>query len=670
MIYQFKEFHPSIIKCDHIHMGGKNPSGESISVNSLSLEKKGKPWIAAMGEYHFSRDKRENWRTELCKMKAGGINVISTYLFWNYHEEEEGVFDFSGNHDIRAFIEECKALELGFVLRFGPWSHGEARNGGLPDWLLEKPFELRKINDGFFDQVRSYWTKIYEQIDGLFYDQGGNIIAIQIENECVDDADYIAALKKMALEIGFRAPLYTATGWNRPDGARLPLGEVLPVFGGYVEYPWEEHLEQLPPSMHFFFQPMRNETAVGADLEEKKEFPDSLIAPIGRIPYEDFPFATCEMGGGIESTHHRRSIIDPFDVYAASLIKLGCGNNLIGYYMYHGGQHKLGKFHALNEDKQCGYPNDYPTLSYDFQAPISEFGEIREHYRLFNFLNLFVADFGDELASMEYVAAAHKVKRNDTTSLRYSMRTNGEGGYVFVNHYQRHTPIEDIKDVVLDTGNVKFPTFDVCGEKCFFFPFMIKLKEESLAYATAQPLCRVENTFYFIEIPGISAEFRFADGASIVPKSGDTEGIKKGTIKIVLLTWEQARYARKINGKLYLGNGVDLYWDGEELVGLSKAMTVPLVREACEEPFAVKYDYELSIGGERKRSWYRLSTTSADGFVEIEDVCDVAQLYSQGELVCDEFYHGSVWRVPASLIYEKEAYLVTTEIRDDFYREF
>lgn len=670
MKYQFKEYHKSQIKRGHLHMGGSNPSGGTIEVNSLYFERNKKPWIGAMGEYHFSRDKRENWHTELCKMKAGGINVISTYLFWNYHEEEEGIFDFSGNHDIRAFIEECKSLDLDFVLRFGPWSHGEARNGGFPDWLNGKAYALRDKNEGFMNQVKTYWTKIYEQVDGVFYDQGGNIIAIQIENECVDNADYIAALKELALEIGFRAPIYTATGWNRQDGARLPLEEVVPVFGGYVEYPWEPHTDRLPPSMHFFFQPMRNEGAVGADLKEITEYDDSLIPPVGRLPYEDYPFATCEMGGGIENTHHRRSVIDPFDVYAASLVKLGCGNNLIGYYMYHGGQHKLGKFHALNEDKQCGYPNDYPTLSYDFQAPISEFGEIREHYRLFNLLNLFVADFGEVLAPMEYVAAKEAADRADCTRLRYSMRTDGKSGFVFVNHHQRHTPIADIRDVVIDTGSVVFPPIDVCGKVCFFMPFHMECGTEVLKTATAQPLCRVDHTYYFVEIPGVKACFEFEDGKVVEPHAGKTDGFQKGRTTFILLTWNQARFARKLNGKLCLGDEQDLYVDGHEVKRISLAKTVKLEREACEAPFEVNYDYELKIGGMRKLSWYKIRVAEEEGFVEIPDVCDAAQVYADKELVADEFYHGSVWRLPAKLFYGKQAYLVTSEIKDDFYREF
>ena len=78
----------------HLKMGGVNAAGEKIGANSLFFTRDGVPWIGTMGEYHFCRDERENWRTELLKMKAGGISVVSTYVFWIYHEEDEGVFDF------------------------------------------------------------------------------------------------------------------------------------------------------------------------------------------------------------------------------------------------------------------------------------------------------------------------------------------------------------------------------------------------------------------------------------------------------------------------------------------------------------------------------------------------------------------------------------------------
>ena len=70
-------------------------------------------------------------------MKAGGIQVVATYLFWNHHEEEQGRFLWQDGLDLRYFVELCGALGLYSYPRIGPWAHGEARLGGFPDWLVQ-----------------------------------------------------------------------------------------------------------------------------------------------------------------------------------------------------------------------------------------------------------------------------------------------------------------------------------------------------------------------------------------------------------------------------------------------------------------------------------------------------------------------------------------------------
>ena len=173
------------------------------------------------------------------------------------------------------------------------------------------------------------------------------------------------------------------------------------------------------------------------------------------------------------------------DVYALALCKLGAGNNLPGYYMYHGGTNKLGRFSALNESKESGYPNDCPILSYDFQAPLSQYGEARGQYGLLNLLHLFLQDFGELFAPMEAVEAQRLVPPEDSASLRYALRTNGEGGFVFVNHYQRLHPLEDVLAAEIDTGSLCFPPLDVRGEVAFFLPYNLPLGGE-LPHLSAQ----------------------------------------------------------------------------------------------------------------------------------------------------------------------------------------
>ena len=670
MIYKFKEFKDEPLLINHLNMGGKNPKGEEINVTSRYFTRNGKPWIGVMGEFHFSRYSRENWHRELAKMKAGGITIVSTYLFWIYHEEIEGKMDFGGDNDIRAFIEECKDVGLDVVIRIGPWAHGECRNGGFPDWLLKKDYKLRDNNEEYLAVVKKWYQSIYNEVKGLFYKDGGNIIAVQIENEFVDNAEHLAKLKEIAVECGFIAPIYTVTGWNSASGAKIPVDEVVPVFGGYCEAPWENHMNRLSPSPHYFFNRMRNDSAIGTDLIAKTQ------SDGWQLPYERYPFATCELGGGIEVTHHRRPIIKPMDIYAVSLVKLGDGNNLVGYYMYHGGTNKIGELSTFNETKVTGYPNDYPILSYDFQAPLSEYGEVREQYGLLNMLHMFVNDFGEEFAPMIAVDSGNTVAADDTNSLRYGMRTNGKSGFVFVNHYQRLTELADIENAVISAGNVEFPPIDVKGEVSFFMPFNMKMGDSVLEYATAQPLCKCDDTYFFAEIPNIKAEYKFS----------------KGSANIVTVPFENAKYMRKLNGTVYIGGGCNLYeengqihsvedgeyicqkWNGSEFetlkIGQSAKQSNVEITGVENAPFEPKYKEELCIGGERELTWKKINVDGGYGFAEIDYVGDVAQIYADGELVADDYYYGKTWRVPCKLLYGKECYMVISEMKEDFYKEF
>ncbi|MDM8794736.1 hypothetical protein QU875_28740, partial [Klebsiella pneumoniae] len=168
------------------------------------------------------------------------------------------------------------------------------------------------------------------------------------------------------------APIYTATGWNATYGAAIPERDVLPVFGGYADAPWEEHTRQLEPVSHYFFLPARNDHSIGKDLIIAKETDDDVF----QMKYDLYPFATCEIGPGVQVTHHRRPVISPDDAASLAMVKIGCGNNMPGYYMYRGGTNPIGQKHTMQESKATGYPNDLPVRSYDFQAPIGEFGQI------------------------------------------------------------------------------------------------------------------------------------------------------------------------------------------------------------------------------------------------------------------------------------------------------
>src|SRR6476661_1626567 len=115
----------------------------SQSKHAFSLGKSdflldGKPFQIISGEIHPARIPQEYWRHRIQMAKAMGCNTIATYIFWNYHESKEGVFDFkTGNHNIAEFIRICQQEGMWVLLRPGPYVCAEWDFGGLPTWLLK-----------------------------------------------------------------------------------------------------------------------------------------------------------------------------------------------------------------------------------------------------------------------------------------------------------------------------------------------------------------------------------------------------------------------------------------------------------------------------------------------------------------------------------------------------
>ena len=217
-----------------LNMGGVSPYGHRLSVNSRYLILDGKPWLPVMGEFHFARYPEKYWREELLKMKAGGIQVVATYIFWIHHEEIEGQFDWSGQRDLRKFVELCRDNGLYVYLRIGPWDHGEARNGGFPDWLVQKKIPLRRNDPEYLRYVFRFDSQIGNQIKGMLWQDGGPIIGVQLENEYGQTgpgagAEHISEFKRLAIAAGIDPPLFSVTGWPGHD---YPAHEVIPFFGG------------------------------------------------------------------------------------------------------------------------------------------------------------------------------------------------------------------------------------------------------------------------------------------------------------------------------------------------------------------------------------------------------------------------------------------------------
>lgn len=494
------------------HLGTvKGPGRPTLGIDSTSLLRDGQRWLPVMGEIHFSRVDPSEWRRQLLLMRAGGISIIATYLFWIHHEEEEGKWNWTGSRDLRQFVEVCHDLDFPLAMRLGPWCHGECRNGGLPDWVQHGGVKTRSEDPKFLGWTRKLYEQIEKQLRGFLWKDGGPILSAQVDNEFGGEASYLLALKKIAIESGIDVPFYIRTGWP-PTKTPLAFGELVPLYGSYAEGFWSRSTASMPGEhWHAFcFDQLRTDVEVGADQLGQGVAKDDVDTSL-------YPHLMCELGGGMEQSYHRRLVIPPIDTYAMSLTKLGCGNNMPGYYMYHGGTNPPGKT-TLHESQATHYANDVPVKSYDFQAPLGQFGQVNESFSWLRRLHLFLHDFGDKLAAMPATVSSKKPKdKHDVETLRWSVRTDGQSGFVFVSNHQRGLKMIAKENVQLElqlldrTVTLPSQPITIPADSSFIWPFDLKLADATLKHATAQLLCQSsdgDDTYYFfMEIPGIPAEF-------------------------------------------------------------------------------------------------------------------------------------------------------------------
>lgn len=668
----------------------------------------GTPWFPIMGEIHYSRVRSQDWEEELLKMKAGGVDIVSAYTIWIHHEEIEGQFDFTGCRDLHAFMETVKRCGLHCILRIGPWAHGEVRNGGFPDWLvqLEKEGKARLRTDDpvYLDYVRRFYAQIFAQVKGLLLSDDGPILGIQIENEYghvggqTGEAgeQHMRTLRRLAEEAGFLVPLYTATGWG---GA--VTGGMLPVMGGYAEAPWDQRLTEIEPSGNYVFTKERNDHGIGSDHG---------IGEGVTFSYADFPYLTAELGGGLQVTRHRRCVASGRDIQAMTLAKLGSGVNLLGYYMYHGGTNPEGKLSTLQESRETGYPNDLPVKSYDFNAPIKEYGQLSDTFRRIKVYAMMIHDFGEEFCRTQYIPQPGNPETPaDLQSLRSAVRYDHETdqGYYFVNNYQRRYPMAEHRNERLcardEGGRVleDFGAVDVQDGDYFFWPFHLKLGKAVLKQAKATPLCILhgsdgqKNTYVFWTKEGTDPSYEL---------EGDCSGIR-----ILTLTEEQALHAMKVNlhgtetlliapegdlmqaadGQLTLRVCVRvlcypvilaypapgsvpegyryaaplamedaLIIDSNSLAAFTAAQKVwnPVIRRVEKEGESAEAAiYRLEAAGIPAETRQVLALIDYDGFT--------AEMFQDGNLIADNFYTGQVWETDLKRFSSDGAAVVDFRIR-------
>ena len=718
----------------HLRISGTNPTGELLSCNSYFLEKNGRPYFPIGGEFHFSRYPYRQWEEEIIKIKLAGIDLIPTYIFWIHHEEDEGRFDWTGNKNLRDFVDLCAKQQMRMILRIGPFAHGECRNGGLPDWLYGRPFEVRSNDPGYLHYVGRFYREIGRQVKGLLYKDGGPIIGVQLENEFTASsakwelttlqgdewipsgsggAEHMRILKQLALEAGLDVPLYTCTGWGN---APIVEGEMLPMWGGYAFQPWllywNSQLTSHPPTDNYIFR------------DYHRNDPQYLDAS---YPTEQYPFACCEIGGGMQPWYNYRFVVPPESVEAMVINRLAGGCNFLGYYVFHGGSNPSGKHSYLNE--RC-----VPKICYDFQAPLGEFGQVRDSYRYLKPLHLFCRDFAELLCPMSTVLpdVAGGMQPADTETLRFGARVAVNSGFLFLTNYQDHLTTKDQENVritlILPGEELTVPaknSFTLRSGVNAILPFNLNLNGVLLKWATTQLVTSLrvdDEPYYFFFVPeGMAGEYCFDNStfAAITVEEGligdepnrtyisVSPGMKckititdrKGQrVHICTLTREQILHFWKIElwgrerviispddilagaGYLELRNREracfeldifpatdgNLLVDGKEIPNRGEGSFRHYRFDLPQKATLAQWE-KVAPGKAVIRIPREAFTTVNELFLRIDYLGDVGNLFIDGKLIADDFCNGETWEIGLKRFYpeiaNKELCLTVSPLR-------
>ena len=306
----------------------------------------GKPFVVKAAEIHYPRIPRQYWEHRIKMCKALGMNTICIYIFWNIHEQREGVFDFSGQNDVAEFCRLAKKNGMYVIVRPGPYVCAEWEMGGLPWWLLKKKdIRLREQDPYFMSCVDRFEKKVAEQLAPLTIQRGGPIIMVQVENEYGsygEDKAYVSDIRDTLRKY-----------WDTPD-AKTTL----------FQCDWNSNFEKnglddLTWTMNF---------GTGANIDDQFRRLREL-RPNAPLMCSEFWSGWFDKWGARHETRPAKDMVDGID----EMLSKGISFSL---YMTHGGT-SFGHWAGANSP---GFAPD--VTSYDYDAPINEYGAPTEKYWL------------------------------------------------------------------------------------------------------------------------------------------------------------------------------------------------------------------------------------------------------------------------------------------------
>ncbi|MCC8113578.1 MAG: beta-galactosidase [Bacteroidales bacterium] len=301
------------------------------------------PFVVKAAELHYPRIPKEYWEHRIQMVKALGMNTVCLYVFWNIHEPQEGQFDFEGQNDIAEFCRLAQKHGLKVIVRPGPYVCAEWEMGGLPWWLLKKKdIALREQDPYFMERVKLFEQEVGKQLAPLTIENGGPIIMVQVENEYGSygvDKPYVSAIRDIVKEAGFDNVTLFQCDWS----------------SNFTN----NGLDDLVWTMNF---------GTGANIDEQfaklKE-----LRPNSPLMCSEFWSGWFDKWGANHETRDAKDMVEGID----EMLSKGISFSL---YMTHGGT-SFGHWAGANSP---GFAPD--VTSYDYDAPITEWGTVTPKYDL------------------------------------------------------------------------------------------------------------------------------------------------------------------------------------------------------------------------------------------------------------------------------------------------
>ncbi len=412
------------------------------------------------GAFHYPRCPKPLWRDRLQKFKLAGFNTIETYVFWNYHEPQEGKVNLTEFEDFIKLVHE-----MGFFLiaRPGPYICAEWERGGFPSWVAAQRFPLRTPHPASLRTSQHWYDAVLPIIQKHQVTMGGPIIMVQVENEYdfsepIPDAEkreYIRALAQMVWNAGIDVPVITCWTKQARENTDPDMARIMDTCNFYPRW---KIVDELTPALQ----------------KLRREEPSS-------------PVAISELQGGWFSQFGDKLSVDQEGVDGAQInmvtkTALELGVTSFSYYMGFGGTNFDWAAKTL-------------TTTYDYAAPIREPGGLWEKFYAARAICQSLRVFGNVLTRAQQLEGSQSTNSN----VSVSERANGAAGVVFVR--ENSNALQQFKMTFTDPHSpsqrkIVAPRegqLELGAREMKMLPVQIPVSGARLCYSTAEVLAHGVN---------------------------------------------------------------------------------------------------------------------------------------------------------------------------------